>query len=65
MARPRRNPERLVSTSSARRARLAAIREAGGWSGRVELSPEAHAALKRLQGERSISETIASALLAA
>ena len=44
--------------------RQTALREAGGWIGRVELSPEAHAALRALQDGRSISETIDAALIA-
>lgn len=52
-----------VTTYQSRVARQTALREAGGWIGTVELSPEAHAALRALQGDRSISETIEDALI--
>lgn len=65
MARPRLNPDSPVTSSQARAARLQALREAGGWSGRVELSAAAYTALQRLQGDHTISETIEAALIAA
>lgn len=65
MARPRRNPDIRIDAYASRIARHAALREAGGWIGTVELSPAAHAALRALQRDRSISTTIDAALIAA
>lgn len=63
MPRKRLNPDKPVTPSQGRAARLKALREAGGWAGRVELPKEAMDAIFSMSRGRSISATISDALL--
>lgn len=63
MARPHIKAGHRITSSESRQARLNALKAAGGWAGRVELSADAYAALQRLQCGRSISATLEALLL--